>query len=181
MRSNIHSYSIIAFSSAIIAVLAQITIPLPLIPMTGQSLAIGLIATILPIKLSIMAVTLYILIGALGIPVYANFSGGLGILFGPTGGFLFSFIVAAFFISYYLSKCNFTMLHCFIANLVGMLINLTLGSIWLKYYLNIDFRSAFMSGFVAFLLVGIIKAFLASWAGLQIRNRLQKAKLLAFK
>ena len=62
-----------------------------------------------------------------------------------------------------------------------MLINLTLGSIWLKYYLTIDFKSAFMSGFVAFLLVGIIKAVIASWAGIQIKNSLQKAKLLAFK
>ena len=181
MRSKIHSYSIIAFCSAIIAVLAQITIPLPLVPITGQSLAIGLIATILPLQLSMSAVTLYILIGALGIPVYANFTGGIGILFGPTGGFLFSFILTASFISYYLSKSTFTFFHCFIANIIGMLINLTLGSIWLKYYLDIDFKSAFVSGFVAFLLVGVIKAFLASWAGIQIKNRLQKAKLLAFK
>ena len=64
MRSKVHSYSIIAFCSALIAVLAQITIPLPLIPITGQSLAIGLIATILPLQLSIMAVMLYILIVA---------------------------------------------------------------------------------------------------------------------
>lgn len=181
MSSKIYSYTIISFCSAIIAVLAQITIPLPIVPITGQTLAIGLVATILPLKLSVLSVILYILIGAVGLPVYASFSGGLGILFGPTGGFIFSFIFSALFISFYLSKTSYSFVHCFIANIWGMLINLTLGTVWLKYYLHIDFTSAFMSGFVPFLLVGVIKAFIASWAGLSIKKRLQKARLLAFE
>lgn len=178
MQTPIFHYIIISFSAAIVAVMAQLIIPLPLIPMTGQTLAIGLVATILTLKQSVQAVSLYVLIGAIGLPVYQSFTGGLGILFGPTGGFLFSFIPTAFIITYYLQSFGYTKFHAISANLIGMLINLSLGSVWLKYYLKIDFAAAFLSGFAPFLIVGILKAILAGIFGITIRQRLIAAKLL---
>ncbi len=178
MQTPIFHYIIISFSAAIIAVMAQIIIPLPLIPMTGQTLAIGLMATILSLKQSLQAVSLYVLIGAIGLPVYQGFTGGLGILFGPTGGFLFSFIPTALIIGFYLQSFGHTKFHAISANLIGMLVNLSLGSIWLKYILQINYAAAFLSGFIPFLIVGILKAVLAGIIGITIRQRLIAAKLL---
>src|SRR5699024_10666151 len=81
-----------ALFTAIIGILAQITIPLPFIPITGQTLAIGLAATILVARYSTYSAILYMIIGGIGVPVFSQMTGGLGILFGPTGGFIIGFI-----------------------------------------------------------------------------------------
>ena len=178
MKSTTKNNAIVAFCAAIIAVLAQITIPIPVIPLTMQTLAVGLIATILPWRQSVAAVSVYVIIGAIGVPVYANFTGGVGILFGPTGGFLISFILMAFIIGYYLSFFGYSKWQVINANLIGMLINLIIGTVWLKYYLQLSWSEAFMSGFVPFIVVGVIKAVLAASIGLTIRIRLLQAKLM---
>ena len=77
--------------AAVIAVMAQISIPMPLgVPMTMQTFAITLAAVVLGSKLSAIATLVYLLLGAVGVPVRANFSGGIDKFVGPTGGFLIS-------------------------------------------------------------------------------------------
>ncbi len=74
--------------AAVIAVMAQISIPMPLgVPMTMQTFAITLAAVVLGSKLSAIATLVYLLLGAVGVPVLANFSGGIDKFVGPTGGF----------------------------------------------------------------------------------------------
>ena len=78
--------------AAVIAVMAQISIPMPLgVPMTMQTFAITLAAVVLGSKLSAIASLVYLALGAVGVPVLANFSGGFDKFVGPTGGFLISF------------------------------------------------------------------------------------------
>lgn len=167
-----------ALFAAIIGVLAQVTIPLPLVPITGQTLAIGLAATILGARYGTMSIVVYLGIGAVGIPVFAQMSGGLGSLFGPTGGYLFGFIPTAFIIGYYLEKTSFTVMNAIIANIIGMFVALTFGTVWLKIFAELTWTGAFVGGFLPFLLVGVIKAVLAAWIGIAVRNRLKSAKLL---
>ena len=82
--------------AAVIAVMAQISIPMPLgVPMTMQTFAITLAAVVLGSKLSAIATLVYLALGAVGVPVLANFSGGLDKFVGPTGGFLISFPLMA--------------------------------------------------------------------------------------
>lgn len=167
-----------ALFAAIIAVLAQVTIPLPLVPITGQTLAIGLAATILGAKYGTLSVLIYLLMGAIGLPVFAQMSGGLGILFGPTGGFLFAFIPTAYVIGLYLEKSGFTLKNAIFANLIGTLISLTIGTVWLKYVVALTWTAAFLAGFFPFIIVGILKAVLAAWAGIIVRQRLSSNHLL---
>lgn len=177
-HERIRMMVIIALFSALIGVFSQITIPLPLVPITGQTLAIGLAATILGSRYSTYAVLLYLFIGAAGVPVFSEMSGGMAKLFGPTGGYLFSFIISAFIIGLILEKTRYSVLNAFLANIVGALINLIIGTIWLKYFMSIPWEAAFTSGFAPFIIVGVIKAFLAGWIGILVRSRLATAKLL---
>lgn len=167
-----------AFFAAIIAILAQITVPLPLVPITGQTLAIGLAATILGSRYGTLSVLVYLAIGAAGVPVFAQFSGGPSILFGPTGGYLVGFIPTAFLIGFYLEKTSFRLVHALVANLIGMLITLVFGTAWLKIAAGLTWTAAFTGGFAPFIIVGIIKAALAGWLGIVIRKRLVSANLL---
>lgn len=177
-RLKLRMMIITALFAAIIGILAQLTIPLPLVPITGQTLAIGLAAIILGSKFGTLSVLLYILIGAAGIPVFAEMSAGLSVLVGPTGGFLVGFIPTAFFIGWMLEKTSFTFKNAMIANTLGMFITLSFGTSWLKVAAELSWTAAFMSGFAPFIIVGLIKAALASWIGVTVRQRLAKANLL---
>lgn len=167
-----------ALFSAIIGVLAQITIPLPLVPITGQTLAIGLAATILGSRYGSFSVILYLIIGSSGVPVFAEFSGGFSKLVGPTGGYLVGFLPTAFLIGWFMEKTSFNFKNAVIANSIGMLITLAFGTAWLKVAANLSWTAALAGGFTPFIVVGLIKASLASWIGILVRNRLISAKLL---
>lgn len=175
---KLRSMIVTALFAAIIGVLAQITIPLPHVPITGQTLAIGLAATILGSRYGTLSVLLYLIIGSAGVPVFAEFSGGISKLIGPTGGFLVGFIPATFIIGFYMEKFGFSFKNAMIANTIGMIITLAFGTTWLKISADYTWVQALAFGFTPFLFVGLIKAALASWVGIIIRKRLVSAKLL---
>ncbi len=77
---------------AVICILAQISIPISVIPITFQSFAIALCGYTLGKKKSLIAVFVYLLLGAVGAPVFASFNGGFHMLLSYTGGFLWGFI-----------------------------------------------------------------------------------------
>lgn len=178
MKSSVFPMILTAFCAAIIAVLAQVSIPLPLVPITGQTLAIGLVVTILGLKYGTYAVLLYVLLGAIGLPVFQGFTGGLAILFGPTGGYIVGFIPTALVIGYYLEKTRLTFTHALVANTLGMLVTLAFGAVWLKYLAELSWTAALLSGVIPFLVVGVIKAILAAWVGVIVRQRLEQANVL---
>ncbi|WP_342512111.1 biotin transporter BioY [Sporosarcina sp. FSL K6-1522] len=167
-----------ALFAAIIGILAQMTIPLPLVPITGQTLAIGLAATILGARYGTLSVIIYLCMGAIGMPVFAQMSAGFGILVGPTGGYLVGFIPTALVIGYFLEKTSFTLKNAIIANIIGMFIALIFGTVWLKIIANITWSAAFIGGFAPFLIGGILKALIAAWAGIAVRNRLKSTNSL---
>ncbi|MCM3568055.1 biotin transporter BioY [Neobacillus mesonae] len=167
-----------ALFAAIIGILAQVTIPLPLVPITGQTLAVGLAATILGSRYGTLSVILYAFMGAAGIPFFSEMSGGFGVIVGPTGGFIVGFIPAAFITGLILEKTKYTIPQAMIANTAAMLITLSIGTVWLKFAANLNWSTAFASGFLPFIVVGVIKAFLASWIGITVYKRLVSAKML---
>ena len=79
-----------ALFSALTAICSWISIP-TLVPFTLQTFAIFLMVGLLGTKRSLLSILIYLLLGAIGLPVFAGFSGGLGMLFGTTGGYLIGF------------------------------------------------------------------------------------------
>lgn len=167
-----------ALFAAFIGIFAQLTIPLPLIPITGQTFAIGFTITVLGLRYGSLSVFIYILLGMIGIPVFSAMSGGLGIILGPTGGYIIGFIPTAIIMGFYLKQFGTSKSHAILANLIGMMITLAFGTIWLKYGSGFSWSTAISAGIYPFLIVGIIKAIFAALAGVTIRQRLLRAKLL---
>lgn len=168
----------VAIFASITAILAQVEIPLPLIPISGQTLAVGIAATILGSRQGALAMVLYMAIGAVGLPVFAGFSGGPQVLVGPSGGYVFGFIAAAYVTGLILEKTKFSIPMAVIANIMGMVVTLLFGTVQLKFVLDLGWDAAIVAGVYPFLVVGFIKAFLASWIGIVVRRRLVQAKLL---
>lgn len=146
--------------AVILAISAQITIPLPLVPLTGQTLAVGLLASITNMRLANKSLIVYLFLGLIGLPVYASAGAGVGVLFGPLGGFLWGFFIQAWCII--LLRRQTTMFYLIIGNLVGALAQLVIGTIWIKFFNQISWSAAFAGGLIPFLIPGFIKGLIAA-------------------
>lgn len=80
-------------AAALLAVSAWVAIPFGPVPFTLQTLALAILPAALGPFDAVASVALYVLVGAIGLPVFSSFQGGAGVLAGPTGGFLWGFIL----------------------------------------------------------------------------------------
>lgn len=172
---------ICALFVAITGILAQVSIPVPPVPFTGQTLAVGLTATIIGSRLGTFSMVGYMALGAIGVPVFSSFSAGLQTIVGPTGGFIIGFIPAAFIIGFILERTKFSIPMALVANVIGMFVTLGFGVIQLKYVASLSWTGAMAAGVTPFIPLGLVKAVLAAWIGIIIRNRLIAANVLPLK
>lgn len=168
-----------ALCTSFIVIISQITIPLATVPITGQTLAIGIVATILGSTYGTISVIIYILLGMIGLPVFAGFHSGIAVLLGPTGGYILGFIPAAYLTGLYIEKVGDSFFHGIIGNMIGTCITLIFGMIQLKFSLETTWFIAITTGIVPFLFVGILKGVLAAWIGVKVRHQLTKNNILA--
>lgn len=163
--------------AAVIAVMAQISIPMPLgVPMTMQTFAITLAAVVLGSKLSAIATLVYLLLGAVGVPVLANFSGGIDKFVGPTGGFLISFPIMAYIIGLGVEHRDVFKGAFPVAVVVGTVVNYIVGVILFVIVAHSTVSVAVSACVLPFIPTDIIKAVLACVLGLNIRKRIPGVK-----
>lgn len=93
-RGKTYDMAYIAVFTVLIAICSWISIP-TVIPFTLQTFAVFLAVEVLGGRRGTLAVTLYVLLGAIGVPVFAEFTGGLGIILRNTGGYIIGFILSA--------------------------------------------------------------------------------------
>jgi len=111
----------IAIFTSIICAMSLISIPTT-IPFTLQTLAVFLCMFMLKPVDSLISVLLYILIGAIGLPVFSNFKSGFGVLAGPTGGYIIGFIL--------MTLIPFIVKNKIASGIIGLVICYIFGSIW---------------------------------------------------
>lgn len=163
--------------AAVIAVMAQISIPMPMgVPMTMQTFAITLAAVVLGSKLSTISSLIYIIMGAVGLPVLANFSGGFDKFVGPTGGFLISFPLMAFIIGWGAEHRKDFKGAYVLALIVGTLVNYVVGVALFCVVTNGSVAAGITACVLPFIPTAIIKAVLASIIGFGVKNRIPGLK-----
>ena len=91
--SRTRSIAFTALAIAIIAVSAWITVPIGPVPFTLQMFAVTFAIIVLTPRQAICAIAGYLALGAVGVPVFSGMRGGIGILMGPTGGFLWGYLI----------------------------------------------------------------------------------------
>ncbi len=119
----------ISMFTAIMTICSWISIPTS-IPFTLQTFGVFLSVVVLGGKRGTFAVLIYILLGMIGIPVFAGFTGGIGVLFGSTGGYIIGFLfsaIAMWFIEFLLGKKKWTLL---LSMSIGLLVCYIFGTIW---------------------------------------------------
>ena len=165
----------IAIMTAVTGVMAQISIPMPLgVPMTMQTFAVTLAGIILGSKRGALSMIIYVLLGAVGVPVFANFNGGFQNLVGATGGFLLSFPLMAYLIGlgmeYRKKRGMFVLLLT-----LGTLSNYIVGVLFFCVVMQSSIWTGISVCVLPFIPTALVKAILASVLGLKIQGRLNVA------
>lgn len=174
-RRSLRSLTYTALSAAVLCVISPLSFPIGTIPVTLSLFAVFLISSISSPKISVCAVTVYILIGALGLPVFSGFQGGVQTLIGPTGGFIAGYLPSALLISALSKKGN--TVKTALSMMLGLAICYTLGAFWLGHVLESSFLSAITVTVSSCIVPDIIKIFLASLVSIETKKRLNSKEI----
>ena len=167
----------VGLGTLVVALAAQVVVPIPLnpVPITLQPLAVLAVGGLLGAAGGVSALVLYLILGALGLPVFAGASAGAHHLVGPTGGYLLAFPVAAGVTGALVGKPPRSVLRVLLACALGMLI-IHVGGVSQLALLGGDPALAFRIGFLPFLTGDLLKLGLAAalilLAGPRIRSLL---------
>ena len=148
----------IAYSAAFIGLItlgSWISIPCIPVPFTLQTLFVLLAGAVMK-RYAVIPVSLYVILGALGLPLFHNGIAGVGVLLGPTGGYLIGFIVAALVTGLAYEHPSRPVRICGLV--VATLIIYACGIGWLMYSLDREFLPAFAAGALPFIIGDAIKA-----------------------
>ena len=119
-------------SVALIAVCSWISIPLT-VPITLQTLGVCTVAGLFGFKRGTLATIVYILLGTIGVPLFAQFSGGLGIIGGSTGGYIIGFIFTAMIVGFVSDKTQGKLWVVVLSMVVGVLLCYIFGTAWFAF------------------------------------------------
>lgn len=150
-----------AIGANLIALFAQISVPMYPVPITGQTLALTVVGFALGRKAGTAAVLLYLFEGIIGLPVFANGGAGVGALFGASGGYLIGFVPTAYVLGYFSDKGVLNSFWKSVAvALLATVITFAFGLAQLSLFVPADKVLEF--GLYPFIIGGVIKAVLAS-------------------
>jgi biotin transport system substrate-specific component len=165
----------IAGFSLLTAVLAQVKIPLPFtpVPLTGQTFAVLLAGAILGSRRGFLSQALYLVEGTAGLPVFTGGAAGLASLVGPTGGYLWSFPLAAALVGWLVERgASRSAGRLALALALSAALILTLGTLGLHQFMGATWSQAWLAGFYPFIPGDVLKIVLVGASLPQVLKRM---------
>lgn len=160
--------ALVIAGAALVAVLAQVAVPLWPVPVTGQTLAVLLVGAGLGAARGAASLALYVILGGLGLPIYSDATSGWSVLLGPTGGYLVGFIASAAIVGWAAEHSwDRGWIKSFLTFVGGSIVVFGIGLPWLAVSLGQlalpnDLQSVLVVGFYPFLIGGLLKATIAA-------------------
>ncbi len=177
---------LVSLFAAMMCIFSIMRIPLPTpVPFTLQIFGVAITGALLGGSLGAMALIIYTLLGAIGLPVFSGMTGGVQVLVGPTGGYLFGFIISAFVIGvcmnrfvYKTTNPRFKFIGTFLTMSLGLLIAYVVGTIQLKFVTGLAWPQAIAAGVLPFIVLDLLKMLFATVAVHFVYPSLVKANLV---
>lgn len=176
---SVKNIALIGLMTAVICIIGPISVTLPFtpVPISLQIFAIYITAYALGFSRSIVSTGIYLLLGAVGLPVFSGYQGGFSRLVGPTGGYLVGYIFIALIVGGVISKFPKKIWLHGLAMVIAVTICYMFGTVWFTIQANVDFKSALYMCVIPFILGDVIKIALALVVGPAIYHALKKANL----
>ncbi len=182
MSSNVKNITQTAIFVAVLCVISPLSIILPVspVPVSLATFAVYLFSVILGMRKSFMGLIVYILIGIVGLPVFSNGGSGMGVVLGPTGGYLIGYFFCSLgsSLGYALGKKFSESIILKIAvpmagMVMGTLFCYILGTVWLSYLNKLTFKAALAAGVIPFIPGDTAKIIIACIVAVPLRERLK--------
>lgn len=129
-KITVKEMSYCALFAALMAVCSQIQIPLPLIPINLAIFAVLLCGGLLRPVCALLALGTYVLLGLVGVPVFAGFKAGVGTLFGNTGGYIVGYVLAAYLTALFRQRWGASYPRLCVGMAVSVLVCYAFGTVW---------------------------------------------------
>ena len=171
--------TLIGLMTAVVCILGPLSIPLPIspVPVSFTNLAIFLAVYLLDLKGGTVCLLVYLALGAAGLPIFSGFSGGLGKLAGPTGGYLIGFIFLALIQGFLMNRFPGKNTAAIAGMLLGMVVCYFFGTVWLAWQMNLSFTSALFLGVVPYLPGDAVKILAVALTGPKLKAAIKRAEV----
>jgi len=167
-KNSVKNMALCALFAAVLVICSQIAIPMPSgMPLTLQTFAIALCAFMLPFKLSVASVVVWIALGTVGLPVFSNFQGGFGMLAGPTGGFIIGFVPFCV-----LASIKKTLPFVLVFGFSGLLCCHLIGVLQFSFVMKLSFGHAFLLASAEYILKDAVSITAAYFLAVAIKKRI---------
>ncbi len=177
-NEKIHDMVLTAVLTALTCILAPLSIPVEPVPISLSLLVFYFSAYILGTKKALISCVLYILLGVIGVPVFAGFTAGPAKLVGPTGGYIVGYIFLVLIVGIFVEVFKRKILWYLLGMVLGTIVCLAFGTLWLKISADMTLSAALLSGVVPFIPGDFIKIAAALIISPLVYKRLKAANLL---
>ena len=178
-KNKTYNMVMIALTAAVYCIIAPMVIPIGPVPISFSNLVIYLSLYLVGGRMAAISYLVYILMGLVGLPVFSGYSGGVGKLLGPTGGYIIGFLPMAMIAGMIVDNFRSAIIH-FLGMLSATLIAYILGTIWFSMVMDTVFIAALEVCVFPFIPGDIVKIVIAVIIGPALRKRLEKEGLCKF-
>lgn len=162
--------------TAVICIVGPLSLPLPVspVPVTLTNFAIYIAVYVLGPKAGTVSCLIYLCLGAAGLPVFSAFSGGIGKLAGPTGGYLIGFLFLALIQGILMLRFPGKNAAAVTGMILGTAVCYLFGTVWLAGQMHLTFRAALAAGVIPYLPGDAAKIIFAALAGPKLNAAVRK-------
>lgn len=160
--------------TALLCIFGPLAVPLGAVPVTMTVFCVVLSAVVLGCKKSVVSVCVYILLGIVGLPVFSLGKSGLPVLLGPTGGYVWSYILMAFIIGFVSSRGTTSnqLAFSFLGSVISLLLCYVCAISQFVILNKTTMYEAFTVCVLPFVVIDVAKCFFAVWLGVKVRKKL---------
>lgn len=173
-----YQMAVTALMAAVLCVIGPLSVPIGAIPISLSNFVISLTVWLLGPKFGTLSVAIYLALGAVGMPVFSGYGGGLAKLAGPTGGYLIGYLAMAFIGGLFVEKSKGNPVISGIGLVIGVAVSYVFGTAWFVFQMGCELSYALAVCVYPFIAFDLAKVIVACVIGALLRKRLTQAGVL---
>ena len=173
-----YQMAVTALMAAVLCVIGPLSVPIGAIPISLSNFVISLTVWLLGPKFGTLSVAIYLALGAVGMPVFSGYGGGLAKLAGPTGGYLIGYLAMAFIGGLFVEKSKGNPVVSGIGLVIGVAVSYVFGTAWFVFQMGCELSYALAVCVYPFIAFDLAKVIIACVIGALLRKRLTQAGVL---
>ncbi len=173
-----YQMAVTALMAAVLCVIGPLSVPIGAIPISLSNFVISLTVWLLGPKFGTLSVAIYLALGAVGMPVFSGYGGGLAKLAGPTGGYLIGYLAMALIGGLFVEKSKGNPVISGIGLVIGVAVSYVFGTAWFIFQMGCELSYALAVCVYPFIAFDLAKVIVACVVGALLRKRLTQAGVL---